>query len=489
MFPAAFVRDRFLGMNDQVATRAVVQPQGLFAPNAFFSQRQFARSELRERLGLSPTARIVLGIGYADHRKGIDLFVEAGTRLLQAREDVVCVWVGNHEVEAFARAQAIVERSGHADRFVFPGLIRDSDLFFAGADVYLLTSREDPFPSVVLQSLDIGVPVIAFEGAGGFVELLSRGCGVLVPHADTAEMARAVLRLLDAPEVVDDLVSKGREILAREFSFVNYSRGLVELVSRRGPTVSAVVPNYNYAKYLPARLRSIVNQTYPPHEVIFLDDCSTDNSVEVAAEILHGSGLSYRIITNKTNQGTYRQWLRGFREATSELIWIAEADDYCGPDLLERLTEVFDEPELMLAYSQSRQIDEEGRELAPDYLDYTADISQTKWRSSVRATWAGRNPGYARRQEHHPQRQCRADAADRPVVDRGPAGGDEECRRLAAVRAPAGAWTDWLRVRGAELAPPARLQRDDWPRRAQSDAGKHDGAALRARAASRHLRH
>ena len=36
----------------------------------------------------------------------------------------------------------------------------------------------------------------------------------------------------------------------------------------------------------------------------------------------------------------------------------------------------------MLAYSQSRQIDEEGRELAPDYLEYTADISQTKWQSS-----------------------------------------------------------------------------------------------------------
>ena len=61
VFPAAFVRDRFLGMNEQVATRTVVQPQGVFAPNAFFSQRQFARSELRERLGLPPTARIILG--------------------------------------------------------------------------------------------------------------------------------------------------------------------------------------------------------------------------------------------------------------------------------------------------------------------------------------------------------------------------------------------------------------------------------------------
>ena len=103
--------------------------------------------------------------------------------------------------------------------------------------------------------------------------------------------------------------------------------------SRRRPKVSVVVPNFNYARYLPARLTSIIEQTYPPHEVLFLDDCSNDGSVEIAAEILHGSGLSYRIITNESNQGTYRQWLRGLREATGDLIWIAEADDDCAAGL------------------------------------------------------------------------------------------------------------------------------------------------------------
>ena len=320
-------RDRF--RDERPGGDAAVQPQGL-APNAFSASA--SRSQRCASARLSPTARIVLGIGYADHRKGIDLFAETGTRLVKAREDVVCVWVGNHEVEAFARAQTIVDQSGHATRFLFPGLIRDSDLFFAGADVYLLTSREDPFPSVVLQSLDIGVPVVAFDGAGGFVELLGRGCGVLVPLADTAEMARAVLRLLDAPELVDELVSKGQ--ISREFSFRTKPRP-VELVGRRA-TVSAVVPNYNYAKHSPGLLRD--RQSDVSARGHLPDDCSTDNSVEVAAEILHGSGLSYRIITNLTNQGTYRKWLRGFREATSELICIAAADDYSSPDPLARLT-------------------------------------------------------------------------------------------------------------------------------------------------------
>jgi glycosyltransferase involved in cell wall biosynthesis len=150
-------------------------------------------------------------------------------------------------------------------QFHFPGPIRDSDLFFAGADIYLLTSREDPFPSVVLQGLDAELPIVGFEGAGGFAELFRRGCGVLVPLADVAAMSAATLRLLDAPQECAQLASIGREILSREFSFVHYARSLVELVRPVGAATNqiAVVPNYNYARHLRAA-QSIINQTYPP---------------------------------------------------------------------------------------------------------------------------------------------------------------------------------------------------------------------------------
>ena len=45
--------------------------------------------------------------------------------------------------------------------------------------------------------------------------------------------------------------------------------------------VSVIVPNYNYAKYIGKRIDSIVRQTCPVYELIVLDDCSTDNSVEM----------------------------------------------------------------------------------------------------------------------------------------------------------------------------------------------------------------
>lgn len=59
------------------------------------------------------------------------------------------------------------------------------------------------------------------------------------------------------------------------------------------PKKSIIVPNYNHAKYLPKRLDSIVNQTFQNFEVILLDDCSTDNSLEIIEEYAKGPRVTH----------------------------------------------------------------------------------------------------------------------------------------------------------------------------------------------------
>ena len=64
--------------------------------------------------------------------------------------------------------------------------------------------------------------------------------------------------------------------------------------------VSVIVPNYNYAKFLRERIDSIIHQTYPVYELIVLDDCSTDNSVEVIENILSEiKDIKTKFISNK----------------------------------------------------------------------------------------------------------------------------------------------------------------------------------------------
>jgi glycosyltransferase involved in cell wall biosynthesis len=145
--------------------------------------------------------------------------------------------------------------------------------------------------------------------------------------------------------------------------------------------VSVIVPNYNHAPYLEERLRSIFAQTYPPHEVIFLDDASSDESVAVARRLAPESPAPFRIAVNASNSGgTFRQWLKGIGLASGDLVWIAESDDTCRPGLLERLVPHFDDPEVMLAYCQSSRIGPDGRRYAADYLDATEDLSPVRWR-------------------------------------------------------------------------------------------------------------
>ncbi|MFX8262451.1 glycosyltransferase family 2 protein, partial [Acinetobacter baumannii] len=88
--------------------------------------------------------------------------------------------------------------------------------------------------------------------------------------------------------------------------------------------VSVVVPNFNYRRFLEARLRSIASQTLPPYEIIVLDDASTDGSMEELLRLQPLLSPELRIIKNHSNSGSvFRQWYAGVREAQGDYIWIA----------------------------------------------------------------------------------------------------------------------------------------------------------------------
>lgn len=120
------------------------------------------------------------------------------------------------------------------------------------------------------------------------------------------------------------------------------------------PVVSVIVPNYNHSQYLDERICSILNQTYQNFELIILDDNSTDNSREII-EKYRGNPHVSRIEYNETNSGlTFKQWEKGINLSKGKLIWIAESDDSCYPEMLEELVREFDNNEkCVLAYCKS----------------------------------------------------------------------------------------------------------------------------------------
>jgi glycosyltransferase involved in cell wall biosynthesis len=134
------------------------------------------------------------------------------------------------------------------------------------------------------------------------------------------------------------------------------------MVMKRNPRVSVIVPNYNHARYLRKRIDSILRQTYSDFELILLDDCSTDDSLDIFAN--HADDPRTRIDCNATNSGsTFKQWNKGVRLARGEFVWIAESDDYADPRLLETLVNALSaDSNVTFAYCRSYRILEDGSE-------------------------------------------------------------------------------------------------------------------------------
>ena len=159
---------------------------------------------------------------------------------------------------------------------------------------------------------------------------------------------------------------------------------LSEYLGNKFAKVSVAVPNYNYAKYLDSRILSIVFQTYPLYEVLLLDDCSTDDSIEKFSMYKSKNPYLFNVICNNTNSGNvFFQWKKAFANSRGDYVWIAEADDIAHPFLLESLVNSFiSNDEILLAYSQSARINTGGNFISKNSLSNTDDIDTLRWRSN-----------------------------------------------------------------------------------------------------------
>ena len=148
--------------------------------------------------------------------------------------------------------------------------------------------------------------------------------------------------------------------------------------------VSVVIPNYNYENYIEERIDSILMQTYPIHELIILDDCSTDNSVNKIEEIIKKHpDVNIKFVKNEKNSGSvFSQWQKAFSLSTGDYVWIAEADDSCSHYFLENVMKGFDSPNVVLSYAESMRIDENNRIISTSCRDWMLAVSSVKWNKS-----------------------------------------------------------------------------------------------------------
>jgi glycosyltransferase involved in cell wall biosynthesis len=144
------------------------------------------------------------------------------------------------------------------------------------------------------------------------------------------------------------------------------------------PKVSVIIPNYNHARFLEKRIRTVIEQTYQDLEVICLDDASADKSHDVITSFL--TEPRFQAIYNTVNSGSpFKQWQKGLQVAQGEYIWIAESDDYADLKFLEKLVVILDQnPNIGLVYSQSWGVDENDQ-IIRNWKIWTDDLDSDRW--------------------------------------------------------------------------------------------------------------
>ena len=365
VFAAAFVRDRFHEAVALPPERTVILPQGLYRP--VDGRGGAAR---RARLGLPEGATLAVGLGYGDLRKGVDLFLQVW-RLAQAADPSIhLLWVGDLDpvISAYLGAEiAAAEATGTFHRVPFQA---EGAEWLAAADVHLLPSREDPYPSVVLEAMSAGVPTVAFEEAGSAPDVLREfGAGTAVPLGDAAAMVRQlrVAALQHGPEERARLARVARQ----RFPFAPYAEALLALAAPGRPAVSAMVPTLDYAAHLPERLRSIFAQRLRPLEIVVLDDGSSDDSAATVAAVAAQAGRTVEWVPAAAERGLLAQWRRAAARARGEFVWIAEADDGAEPTLLEAVCDALRAaPGAVFGFADSRAVDGDGATLWADHQGY-----------------------------------------------------------------------------------------------------------------------
>lgn len=134
------------------------------------------------------------------------------------------------------------------------------------------------------------------------------------------------------------------------------------------PLVSVIIPNYNYARFLPQRIDCVLGQTYDNVELIILDDCSTDNSRDVIETYRNYPKVKHLVFNEKNSGSTFRQWNRGFELAQGDYIWIAECDDYADVHFLEKImARMVEDNSLKVGFSNSYWVTPESTFINKDY--------------------------------------------------------------------------------------------------------------------------
>lgn len=224
--------------------------------------------------GEDDDAVVVIGCGYFDVRKGIDLFLSVAASLQQRSPSrrYRFVWVGKVSDDLYiSYLTTQVKCSGLQETVRFLGEVNSLEPVYALADIFLLSSRLDPFPNVAIDAMLAGIPLVCFNRASGVAEMLSNRDDLnhlVVPYADVASAADEIERLSVDASRLQQTGSAIRNLAVASFDMDRYVDDLENLAQK-----AALVIGQKEEDFATIARSGLVMETYavPPDLCLPID--------------------------------------------------------------------------------------------------------------------------------------------------------------------------------------------------------------------------
>jgi len=195
------------------------------------------RSEIREALGISQDAVIIIQVSRMEEWKGHELHLSALAKLKEL-PNWVCLQVGGaqskREASYITHLKDQAARLGIAERIKFLGERSDVPDLLAVSDIHCQPNTgPEPFGNTFIEALCAGLPVVTV-GFGGALEIINDSCGILVPPNDSLALASALCALIQNSSLRQRLGASG-------FARAQEVSGLQKQMSRLAEALQRVV--------------------------------------------------------------------------------------------------------------------------------------------------------------------------------------------------------------------------------------------------------
>jgi mannosylfructose-phosphate synthase len=214
----------------------------------FFPVGNPTRELLRRKFGFN--GKVVLALGRIARNKGYDLLIRAFAEVAVREPDARLVLaiggeqLGEAEALILSSCQALAQELGLADRVSFTGFVPDEDMadLYRAADVFVLSSRYEPFGMTAVEAMACGTPTVVTTHGGLFRVLRFGISGLFADAFDPMDLGITILKPLRHPPLAERLARYGAETARSHFTWTGIAQQLIAATEQRVAEQSSARP-------------------------------------------------------------------------------------------------------------------------------------------------------------------------------------------------------------------------------------------------------